>query len=116
MQRVVPRVAVKGNGNNRHAVCVHKHRVSLWVVGTELGGSFARRRVVVDPQVARKLVQTGKPLCAARESTGMGLFARVGSDVARLVFETMERLVTHGALVWPIVALIFGHGDGKVWD
>ena len=46
----------------------------------------------------------------------MGLFARVGSDVARLVFETMERLVTHGALVWPIVALIFGHGDGKVWD
>lgn len=116
MQRVVPRVAVKGNRNNRHAVCVHEYRVCLWVVGTELGGSFARRRVVVDPQVARKLVQTGKPLCAARESTGMGLFARVGSDVARLVFETMERLVTHGALVWSIVALIFGHGDGKVWD
>ena len=31
----------------------------------------------------------------------MRLFTRVGSDVSRLVLETVEGLVAEGTLVWP---------------
>lgn len=57
--------------------------------------------VVVYPRVAGQLVGAGELLAATREGAGVGLLARVSSDVASLVLETVEGLVAHGALVGP---------------
>lgn len=63
-----------------------------FVVTTRIG-------VVVYPRVAGQLIRTGKTLAAARELTGVWLFACVCADVASLVLEAVEGLITERALV-----------------
>ena len=46
-----------------------------------------------------ELVRARETFCATGESAGMGLLSRVSADVTGLVLQTVEGLVTEGALV-----------------
>jgi hypothetical protein len=57
--------------------------------------------VVVYPRVSSQFVRARKSLCASRKGAGVRLLARMGSDVASLVLQTVESLVAERALVGP---------------
>ena len=55
----------------------------------------------MDAGVASEFVGSREAFGAAGELAGMGLLARVSADVSSLVFEAVEGLIAHGALVGP---------------
>lgn len=67
-------------------------------------------RVGVDPEVACQLVRARKPLETARVVARVGLFAGVGADVAGLVLEPVEQLVTKVAFVGAGGGILFVFG------
>jgi hypothetical protein len=78
----------------------------------------SRVGVVVNTRVTSELVGAGELFAASGELAGVRLLASVSSDVAGLVFQTMEGLLAKGALVRPrqLVGRLGGLGtrDGPV--
>lgn len=109
-------VAVERHLNHRHAVGINENRV-VFVVAAELGAPFAGTGVVVDPQVAGEFVQAGEPLSTPGECARMWFFAGMGANMTGEMFEAMERLVTHGALVRAVFLFVRHDREmsGSVW-
>jgi hypothetical protein len=55
--------------------------------------------VVVDPRMPSEFVGSAEALRASREGTSMRLLASVGADMASLVFQAMEGLLTERTFV-----------------
>jgi hypothetical protein len=74
----------------------------LFIAPTRVG-------IAVYPRVPGELVGSAEAFRAARESTGVGLLARVGPDMTGLVLEAVEGLLAQRALVRPgqVLSLVF---------
>lgn len=57
--------------------------------------------VVVYPRVSSQFVGARKTFCASGKGASMRLLARVGSDVASLVLQTVKGLIAQRAFVGP---------------
>lgn len=92
-------------GRRHHRACSTRDSILLTGSGSSSGRDVlrlvtpSRVGVVVDARVPGQLVRTAETLGAAGILAGMGLLARMRSNVSGLVLETVEGSIAEGALV-----------------